>query len=108
METLLKTNEIVCQLLNPIPLKKLEFVINKLNEKLASYLDKNLDPIIFKSPIQYQPSTKELVIFYDGTPESKGEIFKILGKDFESDFTIISFSQSKISLLEKLYLEKIK
>jgi len=108
MEKLLKTSEIMCQLLEPIPIERLELVEKKLNEKLAPYLDKNIDPTIVESPVQYQPSSKNLTIYYDGRPESKGEIFKILGKDFDSEFTVISFSQSKTSLLEKLYLEKIK
>jgi len=108
MEKLLKTSEIVCQLLKPIPLERFELVEKKLNEKLAPYLDKNIDPTIVKSPVQYQPSSKNLTIYYDGRPESKGEIFKILGKDFDAEFTVISFSQSKTSLLEKLYLEEIK
>ncbi len=103
MEKLLKINDIVCQLLNPIPPERLELVKKKIYEKLAPFLDKNLD-----SPIQYKPSTKNLIIYYDGKPESKGEIFKILGKDFGSIFTIISFSQSKTSVLEKLYSEMIK
>jgi len=108
MEKLLKTSEIVCQLLEPIPIERFELVEKKLNEKLAPYLDKNIDPTIVESPVQYQPSSKNLTIYYDGRPESKGEIFKILGKEFDSEFTVISFSQSKTSLLEKLYLEKIK
>ena len=108
MEKMLKTSEIVCQLLEPIPKEGFELVEKKLIEKLAPYLDKNIDTTIVESPVQYQPSSKNLTIYYDGRPESKGEIFKILGKDFESEFTVISFSQSKTSLLEKLYLEKIK
>lgn len=103
LEKLLKTNEIVCQLLNPIPPERFNLINNKLYEKLGPFLDKKLE-----SSIQYQPLTKNLIIYYDGTPESKGEIFKILGKDFSSIFTIISFSQSKISSLEKLYSEMIK
>ena len=108
MEKMLKTNEIVCQLLEPIPIKRIKLVEKKLKEKLAPYLDKNIDPTIVESSVQYQPSSKNLTIYYDGKPESKGEIFKILGKDFDSETTVISFSQSKTSLLEKLYLEKIK
>ncbi|MFW9822144.1 MAG: ABC transporter ATP-binding protein [Candidatus Thorarchaeota archaeon] len=100
---LLKTNEIVCQLLDPIPPERFESVKRRLYEKLGPFLDRNLD-----SPINYQPLSKDLLIYYDGNLESKGEIFKILGKDFNSIFTIISFSQSKISSLEKLYSEMIK
>ena len=108
MEKLLKTSEIVCQLLEPIPKERFELVKKKLTEKLAPYLDENINPTISESLIHYQPSNKNLTIHYDGRPESKGEIFKILGKEFESEFTVISFSQSKTSLLEKLYLEEIK
>jgi len=103
MEKLLKTNEIICQLLNPIPPERFESIKNKLYERLAPFLGKDLE-----SPIQYQSLTKNLIVYYDGKPESKGEIFKILGRDFGSIFTIISFSQSKTSSLEKLYSELIK
>jgi ABC-2 type transport system ATP-binding protein len=108
LEKLLKTNRIECQLLEPIPIEQFTLVVKKLEERLAPYLDKNLDPSIVNSPIQYQPLTKNLTIYYDGKPESKGEIFKILGKEFDSEFTVVSFSQSKISQLENLYLEEIK
>jgi len=108
MESLLKTSEIVCQLLEPIPIERFKLVEKKLIEKLAPYLDKNIDTTIIESPVQYQTSRKNLTIYYDGKPESKGEIFKILAKDFDSEFTVISFSQSKTSLIEKLYLEEIK
>lgn len=108
MEKLLKTSEIVCQLLKPIPIVRFEGIKEKLIEKLSPYLDKNINPPIVESPVQYNPLDKTLTIYYDGKNESKGEIFKILGKHFNSEFTIISFSQSKTSLLEKLYLEKIK
>jgi ABC-type multidrug transport system ATPase subunit len=108
LEKLLKTSEIECQLLEPIPMERIEPVEKKVKERLAPYLSKSIDPAIVESPVQYQPSSKNLTIYYDGNPESKGEIFKILGKEFDSEFTIISFSQSKTSLLEKLYLEEIK
>lgn len=103
IEKLLKTNEIICQLLNPIPPERFESIKNKLYERLAPFLGKDLD-----SPIHYQSGSKNLIVYYDGKPESKGEIFKILGRDFSSIFTIISFSQSKTSSLEKLYSELIK
>lgn len=108
LEKILKTNGIECQLLEPIPMEQFTLVEKKLKERLAPYLDKNLDSTFVDSPIQYQPLSKNLTIYYDGKPESKGEIFKILGKEFDSEFTVISFSQSKISLLENLYLEEIK
>jgi ABC-2 type transport system ATP-binding protein len=108
MENLLKTNEIVCQLLEPIPIERIEMIEKKLIEKLAPYLEKNINSSTFESPVRYQLSSKNLIIYYDGKPESKGQIFKILGKDFDSEFTVISFSQSKTSILEKLYLEEIK
>ncbi|TFG22522.1 MAG: ABC transporter ATP-binding protein, partial [Promethearchaeota archaeon] len=100
-------NEIQCQLLKPIPETRIDHVIKKLIEKLAPYLDDKIDSTITRLPIVYRPLSSEFTIYYDGNPESKGEIFKILGKDFESEFTVVSFSQSKTSLLEKLYLDQI-
>ncbi len=104
----LKTSEINCVLLNPLNPSELETLLNRLSEKLNSYLDQNLDPLISKIPIKYYPEQQGLKIFYDGRNESKGEILKILIKDFESDFTVISFTQPKTSQLERVYAEMVK
>ncbi|MCK4380104.1 MAG: ABC transporter ATP-binding protein [Candidatus Lokiarchaeota archaeon] len=104
----LKTSEINCVLLNPLNPSELETLLNRLSEKLNSYLDQNLDPLISKIPIKYYPEKQGLKIFYDGRNESKGEILKILIKDFESDFTVISFTQPKTSQLERVYAEMVK
>ena len=104
----LKTSEINCVLLNPLNPSELETLLNRLSEKLNSYLDQNLDPMISKIPIKYYPEQQGFKIFYDGRNESKGEILKILIKDFESDFTVISFTQPKTSQLERVYAEMVK
>ena len=104
----LKTSEINCVLLNPLNPSELETLLNRLSEKLNSFLDQNLDPLISKIPIKYYPEQQGLKIFYDGRNESKGEILKILIKDFESDFTVISFTQPKTSQLERVYAEMVK
>ncbi|MEE9378125.1 MAG: ABC transporter ATP-binding protein [Candidatus Lokiarchaeia archaeon] len=104
----LKTSEINCVLLNPLNPSELELLLNRLSEKLNSYLDQNLDPLISKIPIKYYPEKQGFKIFYDGRNESKGEILKILIKDFESDFTVISFTQPKTSQLERVYAEMVK
>jgi len=104
----LKTSEINCALLNPLNPSELEPLLNRLSEKLNSYLDQNLDPLISKIPIKYYPEQQGFKIFYDGRNESKGEILKILIKDFESDFTVISFTQPKTSQLERVYAEMVK
>ncbi|MFX1417321.1 MAG: ABC transporter ATP-binding protein [Promethearchaeota archaeon] len=104
----LKSNELNCVLLDPIPLNELEPLLDRLTEKLNPYLEKNLDPKISKIPIKYDPRHQGLKIFYDGINESKGEILKILIKEFESDFTIISYIQPRSSQLERIYLEMMK
>jgi len=104
----LKTSELNCVLLDPLNPSELEPLLNRLSEKLNSYLDQNLDPLISKIPIKYYPEKQGFKIFYDGRNESKGEILKILIKDFESDFTVISFTQPKTSQLERVYAEMVK
>ena len=104
----LKTSELNCTLLKPLVASELGPVINRLTESLDPYLDKDLDPSISKIPVKYYPDNQGLKIFYDGKNESKGEILKILVKDFESDFTVISFTQPKTSQLERVYAEMVK
>ncbi len=103
----LKTNELNCVLLNPIASNELEPLLTHLTEKLNPYLEQNLDPSTSKIPIKYNPEHQGLKIFYDGRNESKGEILKILIKEFESDFTVISYIQPRSSQLERVYLEMI-
>jgi ABC-type multidrug transport system ATPase subunit len=103
----LKTNELNCLLLDPIAANELEPLLTRLTEKLNLYLEQNLDPSISKIPIIYNPERQGLKIFYDGRNESKGEILKILIKEFESDFTVISYIQPRSSQLERVYLEMI-
>ncbi len=104
----LKTSELDFGLLNPLNPSELEPLLNRLTEKLNPYLDQNLDPMISKIPIKYYPEQQGFKIFYDGRNESKGEILKILIKEFESDFTVTSFTQPKTSQLERVYAEMVK
>jgi ABC-2 type transport system ATP-binding protein len=104
----LKTSELNCVLLEPLIASELEPILNRLIERLNPYLDQNLDPNISKIPVKYYPEQQGLKIFYDGRNESKGDILKILIKEFESDFTVISFSQPKTSQLERVYTQMVK
>jgi len=105
---MLKTSELNSVLLNPIKPEELEPIIKRLTERLNPYLDQDLDPNVSKIPIKYNPEHRGLKIFYDGRDESKGEILKILIKEFESDFTVISFTQPRTSQLERVYSEMVK
>ena len=104
----LKTSELNCVLLEPLAASELEPLLNRLSEKLDPYLDQNLDPNISKIPVKYYPEQQGLKIFYDGKNESRGEILKILIKEFESDFTVIQFTQPKTSQLERVYTQMVK
>ena len=104
----LRTSELNCVLLEPLKPNELEPILNRLTERLDPYLDKELDPMVSKIPVKYYPKEQGLKIFYDGTNESKGDILKILIKEFESDFTVISFTQPKTSQLERVYAEMVK
>jgi len=104
----LKTSELNCALLEPLSPSELEPLLNRLTERLNPYLDQNLDPKISKIPVKYYPDQQGLKIFYDGRNKSKGEILKIMIKEFESEFTLISFTQPKTSQLEKVYTKMVK
>jgi ABC-type multidrug transport system ATPase subunit len=104
----LRTNVLNCILLTPISPEHLGSILARITEKLNPYLDQNLDPTISMIPVRYKPEKQELKIFYDGKAESRGEILKILIKHFESEFTVISFAQSKTSQLEMVYSEMMK
>ncbi len=104
----LKTSEVNAVLLNPLNASELDPLLKRLTENLNPYLDKNLDPNISKIPIKYFPEHQGLKVYFDGKSESKGEILKILIREFESDFTVISFTQPKTSQLERVYAEMVK
>lgn len=100
----LEVNELTCQILKSLPAENIPMILSKMREKLSRYLDKKINST---SSILYNPQEKSFIINYNGEEESKGEIFKILGREFESDFSIVSFTQSKTSQLEKVYSEMI-
>lgn len=108
LEYLLRTRELVCEILKPLPPEKKELIIRRLIESLEPYLEKDLDPSISKEPITYIPQNKSLIIYYDGKEESSAHILEILVNEFKTDFTINSFSKPKTSQLERLYTQMIE
>ena len=104
----LKTREINCLLLEPVDAEKLTPLLNRLVEKLNPYLDQNLDPNISNLPMVYNPEHQGFKLYFDGRNESKGEILKILIKEFASDFTVISFVQPRTNQLEQVYSQMVK
>jgi len=81
--------------------------LNRLVERLNPYLDQNLDPNTSKIPIRYNPEHQGLKFYFNGKKESKGEILKILIREFESDFTVISFVQPRTNQLERVYSQMV-
>jgi len=106
-EKILKTKELNCEIENSISPENLEPLITKLTQNLMPYLDQDLDPLISKIPIKYNPKENSFMIFYDGEKKSRGKILDILNNEFKSDFTIISFSSPKTSQLERIYSQLI-
>lgn len=104
----LKTSEINCLLLNPPETEKLPPLLNRMVEKLNPYLDQNLDPNISTIPIVYNTEHQGFKLYFDGKSESKGKILKILVNEFESDFTVISFTQPRTTQLERVYSQMVK
>jgi len=107
LESLLRTKELICEILKPIPPEKRDSIIKKLIQNLEPYLENDLDHAISEEPIVYNPQEKSLIIYYDGAEESRANILDILVNEFKSDFTINSFSKPKTSQLEKLYTQLI-
>ncbi len=103
----LKTSEINCVLLNPLAAEKLAPLLTRLVDRLNPYLDQNLDPNTAEIPIVYNIEHQGLKFYFDGKKESKGEILKILVKEFESDFTIVSFIQPRTTQLERVYSQMV-
>ncbi len=106
LERGLRTSGLNCKLLDPISPDQLGSIIKKLTERLEPYLDKDLDVLVSKIPIKYIPQKRSFKIFYDTTDskQTRAEILKILVKEFESDFTVVSFSKpKKSSQLEQIY-----
>ena len=104
----LKTREINCLLLEPVDTEKLPPLLDRLVERLKPYLDQNLDPNISNLPMLYNPEHQGFKLYFDGRNESKGEILKILIKEFASDFTVISFVQPRTNQLEQVYSQMVK
>ena len=104
----LKTSELNCLLLKPLDAEKLAPLLNRLVERLNPYLDQNLDPNTSKIPIVYNKEHQGLKLYFDGKNESKGEILKILVREFEPDFTLTSFVQPRTNQLERIYSQMVK
>lgn len=110
LERGLRTSGLNCKLLDPISPDQLGSIIKKLTERLEPYLDKDLDLSVSKIPIKYIPQERSFKIFYDITDskQTRAEILKILVKEFESDFRVVSFSKpKKSSQLEQIYSKLI-
>ncbi|TFF99365.1 MAG: ABC transporter ATP-binding protein [Promethearchaeota archaeon] len=108
LETNLKTNELIVQILESLDSEKIEPIIKQLIQNLDPYLAKDVDPNIAPRPVKYDPISKEFILYYDGKKRSRAEILKILFSQFNSEFTISLFSQPKSSQLERIYEELIK
>ena len=103
----LKANELNCATLKPIQAENLAPILDRLTKRLEPYLDQNLDSRISKIPIRYIPDNQAFKFYFDGKPESKVEILKILIKEFESDFSVVSYIQPRTSQLERVYIEMV-
>lgn len=108
LEKDLKTKEIYCKLLDPIPPENRESLIRKLYEKLEMYLEKDLDINISNIPITYDSDKKTIIFYFNGKKRARAEMLEILIMEFKSDFSVVSFSRPKTSRLERIYSEMIK
>ena len=107
LERTFKTKELICEIINPIPLEKVDSLITKLTHHLELFLEENESYLNSKQSITYNYQKKSFIICYDGIEESRSEILNILSTEFKSDFTISSFYEPKISQLENVYSQMI-
>lgn len=105
---ILKTSILKAKVLNKIEPNELGPIIERLSNRLKPYLDQELDPKISKVPVTYRPDKQALRFYYDGKINSQAEILSILIKEFDTDFTLTSFTQPKTSQLEMVYEEMVK
>ena len=103
----LKANELHCTTLERIQAEDLGPILQRLTTRLEPYLDQDLDPKISKIPIRYHPEEQSFIFYFDGKPESRVEILKILIKEFEYDFAVVSYLQPRTSQLERVYIEMV-
>ena len=103
-----KTKELICEIVNPIPIERVNDLIIKLIRQLEQFLVAKVDRSNFEGSITYNHQKNFFTICYDGKQTSRSEILNILSKEFESDLTISSFYEPKISQLESLYNQMIK
>ena len=104
---LLKTKELICEIINPITPEKVEPLIKKMNLYLKPYLETDLEKMSYTEKIIYDPQENQFRIYYNGLKDIKGEILNILVNEFKSDFIINSYSEPRTSQLERLYFQMI-
>jgi ABC-2 type transport system ATP-binding protein len=107
LSQLLKTKELICEILNPLTPEKVELLIKKMNLYLVPYLEPGLDKTSYSEKIIYNPQKSQFRIQYNGLKEIKAKILDILVNEFKSDFTINSYSELRTSQLEQLYFQMI-
>lgn len=107
MSQLLKTNELICKINNPISPEKIESLIKKMSLYLKPYLEPTTGKMNYEEKILYDPLKNHFLIHHNGLKDNKGEILNILVNEFKSDFTINSYSEVRTSQLEQLYFQLI-
>jgi ABC-2 type transport system ATP-binding protein len=107
LSQLVKTKELICEIINPITPEKVEPLIKKMNSYLKPYLETDLEKMSYNEKIIYDPQKSQFRIYYNGLKEIKGEILNILVNEFKLDFTINSYSELRTSQLEQLYFQMI-
>jgi ABC-2 type transport system ATP-binding protein len=108
LERNFKTKELICEIINPIPIERVNDLIFRLIHKLKPFLEAKADHTNFEGSITYNHQKNFFTICYDGKQTSRSEILNILSTEFESDLTISSFYEPKISQLESLYYQMIE
>ena len=103
-----KTKELICEIFNPIPKERVNYLITKLVRQLKPFLEAKVDHLNFEGSITYNNQKNFFTICYDGKQTSRSEILNILSTEFKSDITISSFYEPKISQLENLYYQMIE
>lgn len=102
LESFLQGSEIDFDLLNPLDQDLYEKIIPRLDNELKPYCGENRSKLT-KLRLQYIPTIPAIRIFFDGKPESRHEIIRIMANTPEIKITS-AFTDSS-ARLEKLYVD---
>ena len=107
LEITYKTKELICEIEKPIALSDRKELLEKIEQLLYNYLEKENDDSIVKDAISYNSDKQCILIKYNGLNTAKSKILEILSQYLSNSLKITSFYEPKITQLERIYSKMI-